>query len=63
MPHLWIKHDGLFYWKQLLRSYRLTIIKIAAVLFNRMVVVQLCQEMVETLKLCGPGIVAERKSL
>ncbi|KAF9119021.1 hypothetical protein BGW39_000665, partial [Mortierella sp. 14UC] len=26
---------------------------------DKMVVVQLCQEMVETLKLCGPGIVAE----
>jgi hypothetical protein len=26
-----------------------------------MVVVQICQEMVETVKLCGPGIVAGRK--
>ncbi|KAF9933551.1 hypothetical protein FBU30_005193 [Linnemannia zychae] len=26
---------------------------------DKMVVVQLCQEMVETLKLCGPGIIAE----
>lgn len=28
---------------------------------HRMVVVQVCQEMVDTVKLCGPGIVAERE--
>lgn len=41
-----------------LYEQKLTLINVC---FNRMVVFQICNEMVETVRLCGPGIIAERK--